>query len=40
MKNKGIVNLFSDRSLQYIVSLANVFKRPVGSEEEIHNTYA
>jgi len=34
------VNLFADRSLQYTGSLANVFKRPIDSEEDIHNTFA
>ena len=39
-KNMDIINLFPDRSLQYIVSLANVFKRSIYCEEEIHNTFA
>ena len=35
-----IANLFSDRSLQYIGLLANIFKRSIDSKEEIHNTFA
>jgi hypothetical protein len=35
-----IVNLFSDRLLHYIGSLAYAFKMPIDSEEEIHNTFA